>query len=177
LNASDARLVWQIGQVVPGDDDRLRIEFADPSVCSRCRSGNGCGAGQFARLFGRGRAVRLAAPAEVELQVGNRVRVGIDARWLLIAAGAAYLVPLIALLGAMVLIGPVAGGSDAVVLGAGLAAIAASWLLTRNLLPGLLRPALTIDSILESVAAREHLDKHAEAAGRCNRKSSQTVKE
>lgn len=168
MSETDVEVVWQIGRVVQGDHGEILIEFRDPAACRRCKSGKGCGAGQFARLFGRGRPVRFTAPGADALPLGTLVRVGIDARWLMLAAAASYLVPVLAFIAGALAAGPVLGQGDVAALIGGLIATAAAWLLIRRLAPGLLRPALRIGEALESASARNHLEQVAGAGGSCN---------
>lgn len=153
---SEATLVWQVGRLIRGDDGTMLLEFPDPAACARCRSGHGCGAGQMARLFGQHRAVRLPAPAIADRFAQGWVRVGVDSRWLLLAAAAAYLLPLLAFIGGALTAGVFAGGNDAAALLGGLVASAGAWLALRRGLPGLLQPNLKLDPMLESHAERNH---------------------
>jgi positive regulator of sigma E activity len=168
LKEKELEFVWQIGRVVQGDGGDRVIEFRDPAACRRCKSGRGCGAGQFARLFGRGRPLRLRAPGVDALPLGAMVRIGIDSRWLLLAAAAGYLVPVLAFIAGAVAAGPMLGQGDGAALIGGLIATAAAWHAIRRLAPGLLRPAVRIGELLESAGSRNHLEHEAGADGACN---------
>ena len=87
--------LWQAARIVEDEDGDRWLEFAPLSACARCRSGQGCGASQWARLFGEPGASRLPLPEDCTLPAGSPVRAGIQARALLKAATLAYLVPLL----------------------------------------------------------------------------------
>lgn len=168
MNEEHVGVVWQIGRVVQGDDGAVRVEFRDPADCRRCTSGKGCGAGQFARLFGRGPPVQLTVPAADALPLGALVRVGIDSRWLLLAAAASYLLPVLAFIAGALAAGPGLGRGDVAALTGGVIAAAAASFSSHRLAPGLLRPRMRIGEVLESAGRRNHLEPMSGAVGSCN---------
>lgn len=96
-------MIWQAARVVDRDADRLTLRFSAPEACERCARGDGCGAGNFARLFGR-RDTQVVLPAELVVAVGERVRVGLEPGHLALAAVVHYGIAL-----AGFLLGAVAG--------------------------------------------------------------------
>lgn len=176
MNEHDG-FVWQIGRVVRSDGATVLLELPDPAACGRCRAGQGCGAGQFARLFGRGRALQLSAPSCRYFSLGATVQVGIDSRWLLLAAAAAYLIPVLAFIGGALVAGAVIGDHDLAALAAGLLATAVASLALRHLVPGLLRPELHIGAVLETGLACTHFDNVAGAGGSCIEQYATKAKE
>jgi sigma-E factor negative regulatory protein RseC len=79
------RTVWQPAVVTRVAGDRLWLRLDALSTCQRCLQGEGCGAGIFARLFAR-RHANLVIDGLHDCQVGQSVRIGIDARSLVLAA-------------------------------------------------------------------------------------------
>jgi len=114
--------VWQPGVARRPDAGLVRVELGDPARCARCLAGQGCGAGPFLRLF------RRASTSSIELQYdddvvdGSRVWLGIDAQWLLKAAAAVYLMPLVALITVLGLFEWLLPGREWLALGLGLSA-------------------------------------------------------
>ncbi|NKI34400.1 hypothetical protein HFP89_04395 [Wenzhouxiangella sp. XN79A] len=102
--------LWQAARIVEDDDGRRWLEFASPADCARCRAGRGCGAAQWARLFGDPRAQRLPLPAACTLPPGSTVRAGMSARAVLRAAALAYLAPLLAFVMSLVALDALAVG-------------------------------------------------------------------
>lgn len=78
--------------------------------CGQCAVQDACGTSLLERFFGR-RAVALTALNSVNAVVGERVLVGISEQGLLNAALAAYLVPILALIGGA-MIGAELGGTQ-----------------------------------------------------------------
>jgi len=92
----NADLIWQTG-VVKTRAGRAWLEFDDPGACGRCSRGRGCGAALFSRLFSRPPTVIALDDADLRT-AGKRVRAGLSAHWVMLAAAALYLVPVIAFL-------------------------------------------------------------------------------
>jgi positive regulator of sigma E activity len=98
----DADLIWQIAVVRCDDDGSRWLEFNDPGSCHKCSSGTGCGAALFSRLFARPDA-RVPMLDDEDIPADRMVRVGLDPRWLMLAAAATYLLPIIAFIAGAVL--------------------------------------------------------------------------
>ena len=78
------------------------IRVMPASTCERCATGQGCGAGLFARLLSS-KATALSLPVAKEARVGQKVWLTVDERSLLIQAWYWYGIPIIGfLLGAAI---------------------------------------------------------------------------
>lgn len=155
----NARLIWQTAVVRIDDVGAAWLEFSDPGACSRCASGSGCGAALFSRLFTR-RDTRVPLPADESVAGGRVVRVGLDSRWLMMAAGAAYLLPVLTFVVAAAGADLVWPGSDPAALVSGLTFALAAVALARHPLKFLGNPRLTLVDLqpdLESAGAGGHL--------------------
>ena len=72
------------------------------SACGHCGAGNDCGTAMVAKLFGeKENLLRLDNP--LDARVGERVVIGVSDSMLLKASALAYLMPLLALIGAVAL--------------------------------------------------------------------------
>ncbi len=154
-------LIWQSG-VIRGRDGRVWLEFDDPAACSRCSQGSGCGAALFSQLFPR---PRLEIPLGQcgPLQPGQRVRAGLSAHWLLAAAAALYLLPVLSFLAGCVVAGAIWPANDlAALCGGVLVAVLAAPSIRRRL--GDRRPPelelVKVDGTLESVRDGDHVPSH-----------------
>jgi positive regulator of sigma E activity len=87
--------LYQRGKIASLDGHTAHIVFEPLGSCAACAGG--CGLASIASLLGAGRrgALRVDVETRVELTVGDRVRVGIDARRLLQLVVATYFTPLI----------------------------------------------------------------------------------
>lgn len=94
-------LLWQPARIVEDDGGRRWLEFESLSDCARCRAGTGCGASQWARMFGSGPVRRMPLPSDCELPNGTAVRAGLPASALVRAAGRVYLLPLLVFIAAL----------------------------------------------------------------------------
>ena len=94
-------LLWQPARIVEDDDGRRWLEFESLSDCARCRAGTGCGASQWARMFGNGPVRRMPLPSDCGLPSGTLVRAGLPASALVRAAGRLYLLPLLVFIAAL----------------------------------------------------------------------------
>lgn len=153
-----AELIWQYG-VVRSRAGYSWLEFEDPGDCNRCRQGRGCGAALFSRLF-RQPSVTLPLPREHGgLKPGQRVRLGVNPRWLLMAAAAVYLLPVLGFLAGCVAADAIWPRDDAAALGGGLLALLSIVAIRARLRGrGAPQPELVlIDGPLESRAAQNHL--------------------
>lgn len=119
-------MIWQVARVLARDGDRVTLVFAAPEQCERCARGEGCGAGVFARLFGR-RETRVALPVAAEFLPDEWVRVGLAPGRLAVAATLHYGLPLAGfLVGAVAGHAATSGGAagDLLALGGGIAGFA-----------------------------------------------------
>lgn len=78
-------------------------------MCPRCAAGRGCGAG----IFHSGTnypSMRIALPPSLRVEVDDEIRLAIDPRKLLLGAGLAYGIPLVAMVVALFVAQWVFGG-------------------------------------------------------------------
>ena len=132
-------MIWQVARVIGRDGDRLTLVFSAPEQCARCARGEGCGAGVFARLFGR-RETRVVLPGDAEASPGQWVRVGLVPRQLALAAAWHYGLPLAGfLLGALAAAAAMPSGAaeDLTALATGLVAFAVTVRFVRRFGPTL----------------------------------------
>lgn len=141
-------LIWQIAVVRRGPDGRAWLEFSDPGACTRCSQGTGCGAALFSRLFARP-DTRIPLTDDIDRRSGQVVRAGLDPRWLLLAAAAAYLVPASSFVLGAVAADWIWPSNDVAALFTGLVVSLAVAALTRRPLRMISRPPLTIVDLHE----------------------------
>jgi len=103
-------VIEQDASVIAVADGAALVEVPRRSSCSGCGHGSSCGTATVAKLFGQGSATRLRVVDHLGLAAGERVVIGIRSPLLVRASLSAYLLPLLALVGA-------AGGADAAGLG------------------------------------------------------------
>ncbi len=84
---------------------RLHLAATRAAACASCAAKAGCGAAALGSLEGQGHGARLVLPrpAGVSVAVGDLVEVELSGPAFLAAAGLAYLVPVLALVAAVVL--------------------------------------------------------------------------
>jgi len=85
--------LWQLGRVATVTETHTTIEFDSTEQCARCLSGQGCGAGVFAKLFARKGAV-LSLSGVGGFHPGQMVQVGVLPGAILRASMAVYAWPL-----------------------------------------------------------------------------------
>lgn len=119
----------------------MRLSFPDPASCRRCARGEGCGAAPLSRLFVRAGAA-LPLDPRCGLRVGEEIRVGVDRRWLLAAAAAAYLFPTVGFVASAAIAYGLWPGNDLAGLLLGLAGAAAAFGLLAGPLDRIAKPAL-----------------------------------
>lgn len=159
----DAGLIWQIAVVRHDDAGGRWLEFNDPGGCNKCSSGTGCGAALFSRLFARPDA-RVPMPGEKRVAAGRLVRVGLDPRWLMLAAAATYLLPVVAFVAGALLADRLLPGSDPAALAAGISFALLAALLARHPLNFISRPRLVLVELhqgLESEGDGGHLSQQS----------------
>lgn len=176
MDADDAEILWQWARVVDDGRGGLALEFEDPACCERCRLGQGCGAGQFARLFRRGDPIRLTAPATLDATPGARVQVGIDGRCLLLGAGSMYLLPVLGFVAAVSAVDALLGGNEPIALLCGLAVAVGNWWVVPWVLQRGLKPGLRLGAVLESGSEGRHLNSVGSVGG-CRASSKEKTTE
>ncbi len=155
---NDSDLIWQTG-TVRKNDARAWLVFDDPGACSRCSAGTGCGAALFSRLFSRSGSTSIPLRGPARVHHGQRVRAGLSPHWLMMAAAALYLLPVIAFLAGALAADAMWPRDDLAALGVGtLFAALAVWSTRRRLrsrpAPGL--KLVELAPALESGGARDH---------------------
>ncbi|MEX0916142.1 MAG: SoxR reducing system RseC family protein [Wenzhouxiangellaceae bacterium] len=147
-------LIWQTAVVRRDRDGHAWLEFGDPGACSRCSNGTGCGAALFSRLFARP-ASRLPLTDDDGRPDGRMVQVGLDPRWLVLAAAATYLLPVVAFVTGAVLADLAWPGHDPAALLGGVTLSLAVAVVVRYPIRSISRPRLMLtdfDTALESHA-------------------------
>lgn len=120
-------MLEETGTVVAVNGQWLWVETQAHSACSHCGSGS-CSSSVIGKWFGV-RRNRLRLPNDRSLQPGQQVVIGIPEQVLVSVALRAYLLPVLAMLGATVLAATLDFGEPAQAL-AGLAGLAAGLWLT-----------------------------------------------
>jgi len=87
-------MIEQHATVMTVDDDHVTVETRRASACGTCASGGGCGAGILGSLFGN-RSSRIEATADMVVQPGDEVVIGLPESALLLGSFWIYLVPLL----------------------------------------------------------------------------------
>lgn len=88
-----------IGRVSSVHGDIITVVVDAPVACRRCAAGNGCGAGLLGSTDAE-RRLDVAAPANLSVDVGDKVTLTLAPRSLLRAAAIAYGLPLFSLVAA-----------------------------------------------------------------------------
>lgn len=91
-------MIEEQGHVIALIGDCARISAIRRSACGQCQVNTACGTSLLARVFGR-QPVELLAQNPIGAQIGDTVIVGLSEQGLLRTAAAAYLVPLLGLIG------------------------------------------------------------------------------
>jgi len=95
-------MIEETGVVLAAHGDLAEVECQRQSTCGSCGVSGACGTSLLERYFGRRQRV-LTAENAVGAQAGDRVVVGVPEAALLTVAFAAYLVPLLGLIGGALL--------------------------------------------------------------------------
>lgn len=95
-------MIEESGLVVERRGAWVEVETTRRASCGSCAAGASCGVSLLDRLLGR-RPTRLAALNPIAAAPGQRVVIGIPEGSLLSASFAAYLVPVLALIGGAIL--------------------------------------------------------------------------
>lgn len=154
-------MIWQTA-IVRQADEGYWLEFSDPRACRRCSRGTGCGAALFSRLFARP-DTRLRMSGDCGIPADRWVRVGLDPRWLVLAAAATYFVPVLSFVAGAVLGDILRPGNDAASLVAGVSFALVVVLLLRYPLRAIAQPRLQLVDMhqdLESAGASDHFSPH-----------------
>jgi len=96
-------MIEQIATVVELEGDAAWVETQRHSACGACAMNKGCGAGLFAKAF-RFSSPRLKVQhTQEDIEVGDRVVIGVDERALVRGSFAAYIMPILFMLGFAIL--------------------------------------------------------------------------
>jgi sigma-E factor negative regulatory protein RseC len=95
-------MIEQIATVVELEGDAAWVETQRHSACGACAMNKGCGAGLFAKAFRFG-SPRLKVHHAQDLEVGDRVVIGVDEQALVRGSFAAYIMPILFMLGSAML--------------------------------------------------------------------------
>lgn len=93
-------MIEQDATVLAVADGAALVEVRRQSSCGACGHGSSCGTATVAKLFGNNNATRLRVLDHLGLAAGDQVVIGIRSPVLVRASLAAYLLPLMTLLGA-----------------------------------------------------------------------------
>jgi sigma-E factor negative regulatory protein RseC len=93
-------MIEQQATVIAVADGSALLEVQRQNSCSACQVGERCGTSVVAKLFGNGNATRLRVADPIGLAPGEQVVVGIHGPLLVRASLVAYLLPLLACIGA-----------------------------------------------------------------------------
>ncbi|MCF7984127.1 MAG: SoxR reducing system RseC family protein [Thiohalocapsa sp.] len=115
-------MIEQQATVIAVADGSALVEVQRQTGCSACGVGDRCGTSVLAKLFGSGASARLRVADRIGLVPGEAVLIGIRSDTLARASLAAYLLPLIAMIGAA-FFADQAGLGDAGAAGLGLAGL------------------------------------------------------
>jgi sigma-E factor negative regulatory protein RseC len=91
-------MIEQIATVVELEGDAVWVETQRHSACGACAMNKGCGAGLFAKAF-RFSSPRLKVQHTQDIEVGDRVVIGVDEQALVRGSFAAYIMPILFMLG------------------------------------------------------------------------------
>ena len=91
-------MIEQIATVVALEGSSAWVETQRQSACGACAMNKGCGAGLFAKAFGFDSPQLKVTPAQ-DIEVGDRVVIGIEEQALVRGSFAAYMMPILFMLG------------------------------------------------------------------------------
>jgi sigma-E factor negative regulatory protein RseC len=91
-------MIEQIATVVELEGDAAWVETQRHSACGACAMNKGCGAGLLAKAF-RFSSPRLKVQHTQDVEVGDRVVIGVDEQALVRGSFAAYIMPILFMLG------------------------------------------------------------------------------
>lgn len=94
-------VIEETGTVVAMDDEYIWVQTQARSTCSTCHVGSDCGTSVLAKWFGQ-RSNRIRVRNGLGLEIGEGAVVGIEESALLKASLLAYLMPMLAMVGAAV---------------------------------------------------------------------------
>lgn len=117
----------------------------------------------FSRLFVRNQALLPLGRNERLMAEGDVVRVGLNPRWLLLAAAANYLLPVTAFVAGAVIAGSIWPRSDPAALVGGLLSMFVAWAVIRPWLKSVREPRLRLIDVakaLESNGRCDHISNH-----------------
>lgn len=145
-------MIEEQGRVVAVEPGAVWVQTQRQSTCASCSANAGCGQGMMDKLGVRASRDHVRALCDLQLEVGDRVVIGIAEDWLLRSALLVYLMPLM-----LFFIGAgathLAGVAEPWVILAGLVGLALGWLLLRGLNALLARHASVQPVVLRALLA------------------------
>ncbi|WP_445396391.1 SoxR reducing system RseC family protein [Zobellella sp. An-6] len=124
-------MIEEVAIVVAVGEGGVEVASFSKSACGQCRQNSQCGTGLVSNAL-PGREHRFFIATELELKVGERVRIGIPEQSLITSALLLYLLPLLLLLAGALLAGIGLGAGDGgTLLGATLGGGTGFWLSSR----------------------------------------------
>lgn len=121
-------MIEQDASVIAVAQGAALVDVQRRSGCSACDAGNRCGTSVLAKLFGNGNATRLRLIDHIGLAPGEQVVIGVRNQVLVRASLAAYLIPLLAAIGAAGAADQAGTGDTGSALGALLGLLLGLWL-------------------------------------------------
>ena len=91
-------MIEQVATVTAIDGNSAWVETQRQSACGACAMNKGCGAGLFAKAFGFN-TPKLKVMHKHDIEVGDNVVIGIDEQALVRGSFAAYMMPILFMLG------------------------------------------------------------------------------
>lgn len=90
-------MIEEVATVINCSGKQAILEAQRKSTCGSCAAKSGCGTAVFAKTLGK-KSSRITVDNTLNLQVGDRVLVGLHENALLLGSSIIYLLPLIGLL-------------------------------------------------------------------------------
>jgi len=90
-------MIEETATVVSCVDNQAKLEVQRQSTCSSCNAKSGCGTAVFSKTLGK-KVSQVTVENTLNLQIGDRVVVGLQESALLTGSAIIYLLPLIMLL-------------------------------------------------------------------------------
>lgn len=90
-------MIEETATVIGCQDNQALLEVQRQSTCGSCQAKSGCGTAVFAKTLGK-KVSRISVNNTLNLQVGDKVTVGLQESALLTGSAIIYLLPLIIML-------------------------------------------------------------------------------